>query len=612
MCGIFGIIQNQRINPANLTSVSSILSHRGPDDEGYLLINSENKDTIQAKGNDTPKGIAYPDVMSITSGFNAAFLHRRLSIIDLSNAGHQPLSYENTRLWIVFNGEIYNYIEIKEELHNKGYLFNTNTDTEVILAAYIEWGQDCVNKFNGIWAFAIYDKTENHFFLSRDRVGVKPLYYYNKNNIFIFSSEIKAIRKYLQNQLPLNKDKIVEYLTLGQIFVGNDENTFFKDVKQISPGNNLIYKNEILKFSKYWNLNMIPNKFSPEDNVDKFKELFEQSIRLQFRSDVEVGSCLSGGIDSSSIVSLASSLFEKQLHTFSAIWPGENIDESFFIEKVNTQYKCKSHAFEPNINNIFDLIDKELWHLETPLSGASLLAQWAVFESIKKNSIKVVLDGEGSDEILAGYPKYIITYLNELIYSFKWLEIIKHHKNLQDNGYSLFSILRLQKDKLILNKFNIRFQDFPLKYTTLKDFLIQDITKYALPTLLQDKDRNSMAHSVEARVPFLDHNLIEFAISIPVEQKIHGANTKVILKEAMRNILPKEIYQRTDKIGFATPIEKRLFFPGSEHFETITQLVKNTELTDIIRTEKFDLNKTFNYRKDFCMYNLARFLQIWS
>ncbi|MBS4034547.1 MAG: asparagine synthase (glutamine-hydrolyzing) [Ignavibacterium sp.] len=620
MCGIFGITSNIGINTQKLKSVSKVISHRGPDDEGILLLNFETNQHKQYNGLDTIPELHYTELNGETN-FNAALLHRRLSIIDISSAGHQPMAYNNNKLWITYNGEVYNYIEIKAELISKGYKFVTESDTEVILAAYQEWGTDCVNHFNGMWSFAIWDSLNNLFFLSRDRVGVKPFYYCNHNNQFIFCSEIKGIVTYLENKLTLNKEKIYEYLIRGQIFVGESEDTIFEEVKQLMPGNNLIFKNNKIKINKYWNLELTKNKLSFNENVERFSELFLRSINYRLRSDVEVGSCLSGGLDSSSLVSFASKNFNKNFHTFSAIWPGEKCDESYYVEKVNNLYECYPHAFTPDFENIIEVIDKVIWYQEMPLAGSSLLAQWFVMEKAKKHNIKVLLDGQGADEILSGYPLYLIPYINEMIFSFKWNELYKHYDSLKKNGYPLKRFFSIQKHRFINQKrtafpikndnvknyvFNNKYAS-PHKCNYLPDFLVDQIVKTNLPGLLHFEDRNSMAHSVESRVPFLDYELLQFAISIPTEQKIHGSLTKIILREAMKKYLPVEVYNRTDKIGFSTPIEQRLFNRKGAIFNYCLDIIENSELNqmDLIDKEKINSENVFG------IYTLAKFLEIW-
>lgn len=622
MCGIFGIVSDNNIDIKKLTRVSKVLRHRGPDDEGYLLFNKGTDDYAIAKGADSISSINAKSILSC-SGYNSAFLHRRLSIIDLSPAGHQPMSYDNDRFWVVFNGEIYNYIELREQLIKKGHNFKSTSDTEVLLASYQEWGQECVERFNGIWAFAVWDKQNSCIFLSRDRLGVKPLYYYCKNDQTLFCSEIKGIREYLNGCLTLNERNIFQYLIRGRIVTGESYESIFDEIKCLSAGTNLILKNNKISETKYWNISLNKNELNFNENVEKFRELFQQSIKFQLRSDVEVGACLSGGLDSSSLVTFASSTFNKRFHTFSAIWPGEKCDESYYIDKVNAKCNCYSNAFTPEMNNLITIIDQEIWHQEIPLSGSSAIAQWFVMAKAKEKGIKVLLDGQGADEILSGYPYYLTPFINEMIFSFKWKELQKYSSSLKNSGYSTKWFLSIQRYRFI-SPFNR--PAFPIKKSllsryrfgtkqqngyicsSLPKFLKDHIEKSNLPDLLHYEDRNSMAHSIESRVPFLDHNLVEFAVNIPSEQKIHGALTKIILRESMKPFLPVEIYNRTDKIGFSTPIERNLFNKGGKFYYCALDYIENS---DLYKMGVLDM-QLLNENHIFGLYTLAKFLDMWS
>jgi asparagine synthase (glutamine-hydrolysing) len=364
------------------------------------------------------------------------------------------------------------------------------------------------------------------------------------------------------------------------------------------------------------------NKFSFGENVERFKELFRQSIEFMLRSDVEVGTCLSGGLDSSSLVSFASKEFNKTFNTFSAVWPGYKCDESFFVDKLNTKYSCHSNAFTPELDNILDIYDKVIWHQEIPLSGSSIMAQWFVMEKAKSKNIKVLLDGQGADEILSGYPDYLIPYINEMIYSLKWNELFCYYQSLKQNNYSVKRMLGIQKHKIFHKtesafpiKKNLQSKySFQTKFSRphlsnfLPEYLKDQIERTNLPVLLHFEDRNSMASSVESRVPYLDHNLIEFAVNIPTDQKIHGALTKIILREAMKPYLPEEIYKRTDKIGFSTPIEENFNKKGNKFYDFALEYITNSEFNKL---ELLD-NNLIDKENIFGIYSLARFIDIWK
>lgn len=627
MCGIFGIIDfNRSIDHSKLQEISKVLRHRGPDDEGYLLASSDRKSCQSYKGDISPQSLVLPHISSAQGNDEIALLHRRLSIIDLSDSGHQPMSYAD-RYWITLNGEIYNYLEIKEELLKKGYSFRSTSDTEVVLAAYIEWGEDCVQRFNGMWAFAIWDSKENSFFLSRDRFGVKPLYYFYTRSIFIFCSEIKGIRHYLNDSLSLDVKQVLRFLDRGEFMEGESDGSLFEGIRQLMPGHNLILGNNNLKIYKYYDLKITPNRNKLSDNIEILRNLFGESIKYRLRSDVEVGACLSGGFDSSSIVSYATSLTGKLFNTFSATWPGESIDESFYIDNVNQKWNCVAHAFNPDLTNLLDTIDQEIWHQEMPLSGSSLLAQWFVMGQAKKANIKVLLDGQGADEILAGYPHYINTYINDLFTHLNWKDLLEHKSELAVKGYGLFYPVKSQLyNFLVREKYAPFFPIAPVflkvyqetkkylapsQFNSLAELQKYEIEKNTLLPLLHIEDRNSMAHSVESRLPFLDYRLVEFCINLPAQQKIQGINTKYILKESMKDFLPSEVYNRKDKIGFATPLEPNYFGPGKEFNEFVIDYIMKSGFWKMGLLNKDFLNRNTPPDNIFALYSLARFINNW-
>jgi asparagine synthase (glutamine-hydrolysing) len=622
MCGIFGSINTSFINHnEKLINVSKVIKHRGPDDEGYLLFNAYSHKAF--KGPDSPVDIALPVIGSNNNEFTNAFLHRRLSIIDLSKHGHQPMSYADEKYWIILNGEIYNYVEIRQDLIKLGYTFSTKSDTEVVLAAHMQWKEECVKRFNGMWAFAIWDRHENSLFLSRDRFGVKPLYYAFAENSFIFCSEVKGILAYIDRLPELNDVQLLNYTTYGEVRMGlSNEETIFKNIKQLLPGHSLIFKKGEIRISQYWSIPPKEHKLSLNESVLEFKRLFHQSLKYRLRSDVEVGSCLSGGIDSSSIVSNATFSFGKHFHTFSAVWPGESCDESYYIRKVNEKWNCVPHLIQPNLDGLLDIIDREIYFQEIPLPGSSLIAQWFVMQGAKEAGIKVLLDGQGADEVLSGYPRYIIPYINELIFHLKWNELFSNYRDLKANGYDFKRILGIQKNKVVAKNrtvlpVNKLYQDKQARlnrkyyqYNYLPDYLAEEIQNTCLPALLHYEDRNSMAHSVEARVPYLDYQLAEFCLGISTEHKIKGTLTKVVLREAMKEILPAEIYSRRDKIGFSTPIENVFFKRGSAHYKYIVNVIKKSRIKELGILDMTEIN---NYLtgNEFRLYSLARFIEKW-
>ena len=391
MCGITGIVNqsNNPVNPEELKSANNLVAHRGPDGEGTYF------------------------------GANFALGHRRLAIIDLSEKGNQPMTYhENV---IIHNGEVYNYLELREELTKFGYSFRSETDTEVILAAYDYWGEDCVNHFNGMWSFAIFDKKNNKLFCSRDRFGIKPFYYTIVKDKFCFASEIKQFTGIQGWRARMNQVRVYEFLVVG--FHDHTQETFFKDVLQLKKGHNLIYDlaKHTFELKCFYKIpTSINSSITFEEAKDKFKAIFQDAIRLRLRSDVKVGSALSGGLDSSSVVGVIHQLLEStnksdQQETVSACFPGFEKDESFWIDEVVNQYNVKAHKVFPSFENFFDDLRMLTWQQDEPVAGASLMAQHLVFNTAKQNGISVMLDGQGADEILSGYDKFYYSFFKNLM-----------------------------------------------------------------------------------------------------------------------------------------------------------------------------------------------------
>ena len=543
MCGVTGVVNqsNDPVDPEELRNANNLVSHRGPDGEGVFY------------------------------GDNFALGHRRLAIIDLSEKGKQPMEYRANV--IIHNGEIYNYIELREELIKLGYSFQSQTDTEVILAAYDYWGEDCVNHFNGMWAFAIYNKKKNCLFCSRDRFGIKPFYYTIIKNKFCFASEIKQFTVIQGWEPKMNKTRAYEFLVFG--YHDHTHETFFKDVFQLKKGHNLVYNLSDNTFEEkcFYNIPTTLNtQISFEEAKEKFTLLFRDAVRLRLRSDVKVGSALSGGLDSSSVVGVINQILKKenkieQQETVSACFPGFEKDESPWIDKVVDKNKVISHKVIPSFDTLFDDLKKITWQQDEPISGAGVIAQYHVFKTAKANGIAVMLDGQGADEILAGYEKFYLpnfkallkenpfTAISELIQFFRLHNIgppaaIKKVKSFLNKNEQ-------KKPEWLNPSFDIPSEEL---FTRSMDDTVQNtsinlISEMGLLILLHFEDRNSMASSVESRLPFLDYRLVEFCLSLPDSFKIKKAKRKYILREAMKESLPDVVYKRYDKSGFATPQE---------------------------------------------------------
>ncbi len=575
MCGINGFSWSDEVL---LRKMNNAIRHRGPDDEGVCVDD------------------------------NVSLGHVRLAIIDLSPKGHQPMRYtkDGREVWIVYNGEIYNFMEIRRKLEEKGYTFSSSTDTEVILAAYLEWGFDCVEKFNGMWAFAIYDKEKNILFLSRDRFGIKPLYYYYDGKNIIFSSEIKAI---LQHNIPRKPNDAVIFDFLYYNLLDHMEDTFFEGIKRLMPGHNAVFNLNTRKFEtwKYYDLREQIKKRKEIPDPQKFRDLFLKAVKRRLIADVPVGSCLSGGLDSSSIVCAMRHLLpDGEINAFSLVFPGKEIDESRYQKIVVDKCKVNWHRTTFDTEDILADIDDLIKTQEEPFSTLSIYGQYRVMRLAKEKGMKVLLDGQGSDEILAGYHYFFGYYFAELFRKFKWVRLLKElltYKRVHGSIAPLRNMLlyllppsiakRLWSKRFsyLRDEFIWRFQERPFKeitweIKTLNEALLLAETYYSLPHLLRFEDKNAMRWSIESRVPFCDHELVEYVLLLPPEAKVSEGITKVLLRKGLKGILPDEIRERVSKIGFATPDKDILRTKEGRKFAEA-----------IIRSKSFRKRPYWDYRK---------------
>lgn len=563
MCGIAGILSpdTRNVNRQRLQNMTSAIPHRGPDDEGFW-INTEG-----------------------TTGFG----HRRLSIIDLSAAGHQPMHYLN-RFTITYNGEIYNYAELKELLIKKGYGFTSGCDTEVVLAAYACYSQNCLLYFDGMFAFAIWDQQEKTLFCARDRFGEKPFYYALSQNgsEFVFASEMKAlwaadVPRKMDNEMLLN------YLSLGWVQNPvNKQQTFYENILSLPPSHFLIYKLQqnrelSIQVKKYWQLDKVSelSNCSVDFIKDKFLELFTASVKRCLKSDVAIGSSISGGLDSSSIVATVNKLLkdERKHKTFSAVFPGFEKDESKQIAEVADYFTIDNYKVTPSANDFADDFEKLIHYQEEPFQSASVYAQYKVYELAKKHGVTVILDGQGADETLAGYSKYYHWFWQEKIARGKWKEAQHEINSAKQNGQLInwgwknyiaaflpkFTAAGLQKNAYekqsnhpdLTSDFFIsncnRSKLFKPPINRLNDILYFNTIGFGLEELLRYADRNAMAHSREVRLPFLNHELVQFIFSVPSYLKIRKGFTKYLLRISMNDFLPQSIVWQKNKIGFEPP-----------------------------------------------------------
>ena len=544
MCGISGIISKNKIEKYIIEPMTDTIIHRGPDGFGYYY------------------------------GEKFVFGHRRLSIVDLSDAGHQPMQYLN-RYVITFNGEVYNHLELRIELEKNGYLFQSHTDTEVIMASYDFWGVDCLSKFNGMWAFVIYDRLKDKYFMSRDRFGKKPFYYYKDQEKFIFGSEIKVILAHPDVESKPNLKFLDSYVQNGAkeyIKETAFENIFRFDFSSYFEGSlEDIFEN--FNQNKFWEIkpNLSHEKFDEEkakEYAKQYYELLEDAVRIRLRADVKVGSALSGGLDSSSIVYLVNKLLKEQdkeelQETFSSVYKSDGTqecDESYFIDIMALKLGVHSNQIEPKEDEIPSQIEKMIWHLENPPDN-SLMSSWHTFKLVASTDVKVTLDGQGADEQLGGYLPYLLNYISSL----SIVDMFSQAKKcLQIPNSSKYVFVGL-----CLGLYRVLFGEKFLKFT-IKNIFKRDFetnlnkklgidTMGSLITLIHYADHTSMAFSIESRMPFMDYRLVEFLASVPACYKMRDGWTKYLARLAFDGKLPDEINWRKDKMGWPIP-EKKWFY----------------------------------------------------
>jgi asparagine synthase (glutamine-hydrolysing) len=601
MCGISGIIDKRckTVDKNEIKKMNELIIHRGPDDEGYYW------------------------------GDNFAFGHRRLSIIDISSDGHQPMTYDG-KYTIIYNGEVYNYIEIKEELLKEGYVFHSKSDTEVILASYDRWGSDCVKRFNGMWAFAIFDKEKRIIFCSRDRFGVKPFYYTEINGKFIFGSEIKQLLAFFSERY-VNKKILMDYIVLG--YQDHTNETFFENIFILGQSHNLIYDLTTHKYhiQRYYEikLNETLNKAGEISSVNAYRDTLIDGIKLRLRSDVKVGTCLSGGLDSSSVAAIASRFYVSD-DKFLAIHAKSSelsSDESKFAVAVSNHSNLDLNIIEPSKTDFLKNIEEVIYAQEEPFGSTSIFMQYFVMKKAKELNCKVLLDGQGGDETLLGYERFYPAFLKGQKFSTKINILLASSKNSQltipnlIQYYIYFTNAKIRLLRLKIKNSFIKKRYFSLVskllleshskgYLDIFTMQINELSCIPLPSLLRYADKNSMRHSVEARLPFLDYQTLETALSMNNQYKIKDGWTKYILRKAVEKdkILPSEIVWRKNKLGFEAPESTWIDALNDQ----LSQVLCNSKiLSEIIDARKINLNNLDN-RQKWKLFNIAKWEKIYN
>ena len=539
MCGIAGqfALNGERADADLVGAMAERLLHRGPDGEGSFFSG--------------PVGLA----------------HRRLAIIDLSDEGRQPMANEDGSLQIVFNGEVYNYPELREELLAAGHRFATATDTEVILHAYEEWGRDCLARFNGMWAFALWDERRRELFCARDRLGVKPFYYTLAGGSFLFASEIKALLAHPAAGRRPNDRMLSTFLAWG--VADHTGETMYEGVFQLPPAHFIVVSGGGAgEPHRYWDVVM--NDASRSAGIDdeaaawEVRDLLTDAVRLRLRSDVPVGTCLSGGIDSSTVTALINVLLRAERpgsvgnrqKTFSVCFGDPRFDESRHIDTVVAATGVASRRTTPATEGLWEDIERLLYLQDEPFASLSIYAQYCVMR-LAQSEVKVVLDGQGADEQLGGYIAYQMPYIRGLLRRGEILAALREGIGSARHHRSFFSWAARQSRVRSKRRGLLRGDAPPvLRYAgSLDEVLKREVTASNLPLLLHWEDRNSMAFSIEARVPFLDYRLVEYLAGLPLDQKVRGGVTKYVLRRAIRGLVPEAIRCRMDKMGFVTPEE---------------------------------------------------------
>jgi asparagine synthase (glutamine-hydrolysing) len=581
MCGIAGVIWRDALRPSaerEVTAMADILYHRGPDDGDVYLDGA------------------------------VALAHRRLSIIDLSAAGRQPMASHDGSLVIVYNGEIYNYLELRAELRQTGRTFLTNTDTEVILEAYNQWGADCVNRFNGMWAFALFDRRRREVLLSRDRFGIKPLYYVCDARRLAFASEIKGLLAAFPELRRVNLPMVHYFLPSGALDDGPE--TFFTDILSLPPAHNVVLRlhDNTLRQWRYWDLDVdaFRSRWGSEDPVSMLRELLTSSVDMHMRSDVPVGTCLSGGIDSSALVCLMTAQRRGPPHTFSGLYPDRECNEEEWVAAVLAHSGAVGAAIRPEpADNLVDDLNCITWHQDEPTAGPGLYTQFHVMRRAAQD-VKVILDGQGGDELFAGYLPYLPLRVRDLsaaggrgarfdAYRLA-AAIVWHwgrgalggairlplHQAVRQGMAALHgrsapvlttpveppffhpSLSKRVAGQEIERQHPARFPD------SLSNTLYWHLVQQSIPALLHYEDRNSMAYSIEARVPYLDYRIVEFALALDPGYKIRNSWTKWVLREAAAPVMPKTVTWRRSKLGYPTPFARWLREePHRQHFRDL-------------------------------------------
>jgi asparagine synthase (glutamine-hydrolysing) len=619
MCGITGIVclNGQPVDLGVLQRMNDLQAHRGPDGQGFMVSWAESNGFCSAFLPHTDQGRTAPAA-------RVALGHRRLAILDLSDRGLQPMSAGASGAWIVFNGEIYNHIELRAELEARGRFFNTRTDTEVLLQSYLEWGEGCLDRLDGMFAFAIWDGGRGRLFCARDRLGIKPFYYATPGDHFIFASEIKGLLPFPGLSATADDDAVLGFLVHGNC--DYRERTILRNVIALPAAHALTLDlaSRRLHRWRYW----VPTPMDEWDGlsdaarIERLRELLADTTRSHLISDVRAGSCLSGGLDSSAVVGLIGKLWREQpeaasavgdqFYTFTSCYDYPELDERSYALDMARSIGATPRLVFPSAGDFWDGFAQMAWHQDMPFSGMSFYAQWRVMRAAKEAGVKVLLDGQGGDEVFGGYAKFRYAYLASLLRAGRfatagreaWASVMQRDLYLLDvrQGYRylprrlrgllgvdslLQQILRADWNSTVDSESTPATRWWrhaagaagKSSGTILQAIQVEDILVDTLPLILRMEDRSSMAFSIEARVPLLDHKLVEYGLSLPDHLKIQGGLSKFAVRQATKGLMPESVRLRRTKLGFAGADRRWL---SGDLRPQVTELIGDT-----LRCERF-------------------------
>jgi asparagine synthase (glutamine-hydrolysing) len=609
MCGITGLYSpNKPINTSQYYPAHMLLRHRGPDDEGFSYLN-EKDEVLFAKGNDTIDFFQNLPHIQTIERTKLIFGQRRLAIIDLSKDGHQPFSFEE--LSMVFNGELFNYKDLRAELEGFGYTFRTASDTEVVIKAFHHWRNEAFHRFNGFWAIAIYDNKTKALTISRDRFGIKPLFYHFDKGVLYFASEMKYILTIARIGWEVNQKAVQAYLQENKS--SYSENTFWIDIKELEPGHTMTLRDNDLKIERYWNFKPGLKYRTEEGAFEEFTYLFEDSVQLRMQSDVEVGSLLSGGLDSTTLVCTLQKLGfidTNNFKSFSGIHDEAAFTETSYILDTVKKTGLKAAYIPTHPKRLAEDLPTLNLHIEDPFRSLAVYTQFLIYKHIRQTSdVTVVINGQGADELFGGYNEQYRVLLAEYLSKFKLGKFWKEAQFLRNHRKPTYErIYRLAFAKLVAKAFSTPNYFNQDGYQQIMVSPLREYFKY--------DDRNSMTFGIEARAPFMDYRLVEFGLTLDTKFKIDQSINKKIVRQYAAPIIPDSVRDRKDKMGFTTPQELWQRDVLKDDFDRVMHKISSDKLFQIPDLATAYQNYQTKNQGDFYyfwrVYNLYHWAKTWK